>query len=86
MMYGNLTIHTDKYQINMMFAHWVHGTLNDRAVFDVYFLKLPFGNGFAVCAGLERIVNYISTSVLKRLRSRIWLSRKNSTGRDFWRS
>lgn len=55
----NLTLHTDKYQINMMYAHWVHGTLNDRAVFEVYFRKLPFGNGYAVFAGLERLVRYI---------------------------
>ncbi|MDF2922538.1 MAG: PncB [Paenibacillaceae bacterium] len=61
MTYGNLALHTDKYQINMMYAHWVHHTLNDRAVFDVYFRKLPFGNGFAVAAGLERVVDYIRT-------------------------
>lgn len=55
----NLTLHTDKYQINMMYAHWVQGTLNERAVFEVYFRRLPFGNGYAVSAGLERIVRYI---------------------------
>jgi len=54
-----LTLHTDKYQINMMYAHWIHGTHNQKAVFDVYFRKLPFGGGFAVSAGLERIVQYI---------------------------
>ncbi|CAM4349622.1 nicotinate phosphoribosyltransferase [Paenibacillus endophyticus] len=55
----NLTLHTDKYQINMMYAHWLQGSLNERAVFEAYFRKLPFGNGFAVFAGLERIVSYI---------------------------
>lgn len=55
----NLTLHTDKYQINMMYAHWAQGSLNDRAVFEVYFRKLPFGNGFAVAAGLERAIAYI---------------------------
>jgi len=55
----NLTLHTDKYQINMMYAHWVHGSLNKRAVFEAYFRKLPFGNGYAVFAGLERIVRYV---------------------------
>jgi nicotinate phosphoribosyltransferase len=59
MAYDNLTLHTDKYQINMMYAHWIHGTTGVRAVFDVYFRKLPFGNGYAVFAGLERIVRYI---------------------------
>lgn len=55
----NLTLHTDKYQINMMYAHWLQGTANDKAVFEAYFRKLPFGNGYAVFAGLERIVRYI---------------------------
>jgi nicotinate phosphoribosyltransferase len=57
--YENLTLHTDKYQINMMYAHWVQGSLNDMVVFEAYFRKLPFGNGYAVFAGLERIINYI---------------------------
>jgi nicotinate phosphoribosyltransferase len=59
MSYTNLTLHTDKYQINMMYAHFLQGTMNDKAVFETSFRKLPFGNGFAVFAGLERIVDYI---------------------------
>lgn len=54
-----LALHTDKYQINMMYAHWVNGTHKRKAVFEAYFRKLPFGNGYAVFAGLERIVRYI---------------------------
>lgn len=54
-----VALHTDKYQINMMYAHWVNGTHNRRAVFEAFFRKLPFGNGYAVAAGLERIVAYI---------------------------
>lgn len=54
-----LALHTDKYQINMMYAHWVNGTHKRKAVFEAYFRKLPFGNGYAVFAGLERIVGYI---------------------------
>lgn len=57
----NLTLHTDKYQINMMYAHWKNGTLNKKRAFEAYFRKLPFGNGFAVFAGLERIVHYIQS-------------------------
>ncbi|WP_424768039.1 nicotinate phosphoribosyltransferase [Paenibacillus sp. sgz302251] len=59
MSYNHLTLHTDKYQINMMYAHWLQGSLHDKAVFEVFFRKLPFGNGFAVFAGLERVVEYI---------------------------
>ncbi|WP_059053375.1 nicotinate phosphoribosyltransferase [Paenibacillus senegalimassiliensis] len=54
-----LALHTDKYQINMIYAHWVNGTHLRETVFEAYFRKLPFGNGYAVFAGLERIVNYI---------------------------
>lgn len=56
---NHLTLHTDKYQVNMMYAHWVQGSQNRRAIFEAYFRKLPFGNGFAVFAGLERIVRYM---------------------------
>lgn len=57
--YENLTLHTDKYQINMMYAHWLKGTYQEKAVFEVYFRKLPFDGGYAVFAGLERLVHYI---------------------------
>jgi nicotinate phosphoribosyltransferase len=60
MSYDNLTLHTDKYQINMMYAHWKNGTDSHQAVFEAFFRKLPFGNGYAVFAGLERIINYIN--------------------------
>jgi len=59
MNYGDLTLHTDKYQVNMMYAHWKQGSLNRKAVFEVFFRKLPFNGGYAVYAGLERIVAYL---------------------------
>ena len=57
----NLTLHTDKYQINMMYAHFKKKRENEIRVFDAYFRRIPFGNGYAVFAGLERIVNYINS-------------------------
>lgn len=54
------TLHTDAYQINMMETYWRQGIADKRAVFEVYFRKLPFDNGYAVFAGLERIVKYLS--------------------------
>ncbi|MEW9033993.1 MAG: nicotinate phosphoribosyltransferase, partial [Planifilum fimeticola] len=53
------SLHTDKYQINMMYAHWKNGTHRRRRAFDLYFRQLPFGNGYAVFAGLERAVHYL---------------------------
>ncbi|HZG87734.1 nicotinate phosphoribosyltransferase [Paenibacillus sp.] len=58
---GALALHMDKYEVNMAYAHWLHGTHRKRAVFELYFRKLPFGNGFAVFAGLERVIDYLST-------------------------
>lgn len=55
----SLTLHTDLYQINMMQVYFNQGIHHKRAVFEVYFRKLPFANGFAVFAGLERIVRYL---------------------------
>lgn len=55
----SLMLHTDLYQINMMETYWRDGIHKRKAVFELYFRKLPFGNGFAVFAGLERILNYI---------------------------
>jgi nicotinate phosphoribosyltransferase len=53
------TLHTDAYQINMVETYWHDGIHNRRAVFELFFRKLPFGNGYGIFAGLERIVQYI---------------------------
>jgi nicotinate phosphoribosyltransferase len=55
----SLTLHTDFYQINMVEAYWRDNIHNRRAVFELFFRKQPFGNGYAVFAGLERIIQYI---------------------------
>lgn len=55
----SLTLHTDLYQLNMAETYWEDNIHERKAVFDVYFRKLPFGNGYAVFAGLERIIEFI---------------------------
>ena len=55
----SLTLHTDLYQINMAESYWADGIHNRKAVFEIYFRKLPFGNGYAVFAGLEKILSYL---------------------------
>jgi nicotinate phosphoribosyltransferase len=54
-----LTLHTDLYQINMAETYWEDGIHERKAVFDVYFRKLPFGNGYGVFAGLEKVIDYL---------------------------
>lgn len=55
----SFTLHTDLYQINMVETYWRDNIHNRKAVFEVFFRKLPFGNGYAVFAGLERVIQFI---------------------------
>lgn len=55
----SLTLHTDLYQINMMQVYFNQGIHQKKAVFEAYFRKQPFENGYAVFAGLERLVRYL---------------------------
>ncbi|MBG9456952.1 nicotinate phosphoribosyltransferase [Lysinibacillus sphaericus] len=52
-------LHTDLYQINMVETYWNDGTQNRTAVFELYFRQLPFGNGYAIFAGLKKIMEFI---------------------------
>ncbi len=53
-------LHTDLYQINMAEVYYNQGIHNRTAIFDLYFRRMPFENGYAVFAGLERIIDYLS--------------------------
>ncbi|MBD7985044.1 nicotinate phosphoribosyltransferase [Sporosarcina sp. Sa2YVA2] len=55
----SLALHTDLYQINMTESYWADGIHERKAVFELYFRNLPFGNGYAIFAGLERILDYL---------------------------
>ncbi|HFJ8727938.1 TPA: nicotinate phosphoribosyltransferase [Enterococcus faecium] len=55
----SLTLHTDLYQINMMQTYWELGRADLHAVFECYLREMPFNHGYAVFAGLERLVNYL---------------------------
>ena len=54
-----LALHTDLYQINMAETYWADGIHNRKAVFELFFRKLPFGNGYAIFAGLERVLDFL---------------------------
>ena len=55
----SLTLHTDLYQINMAETYFKDGIAEKKAIFEVYFRKLPFGNGYTIFAGLERVIQYL---------------------------
>ncbi|MBS4189615.1 nicotinate phosphoribosyltransferase [Bacillus sp. FJAT-49705] len=56
----SLTLHTDLYQINMAETYWADNIHNRKAIFELYFRKTPFGNGYAIFAGLERAIEFIN--------------------------
>ncbi|CAA2946977.1 nicotinate phosphoribosyltransferase 2-like [Olea europaea subsp. europaea] len=51
---------TDLYQFTMAYAYWKAGKHTERAVFDLYFRKNPFGGEFTVFAGLEECIKLIA--------------------------
>lgn len=55
----SLMLHTDLYQINMAESYWRDGKAENKAVFELYFRKLPFDNGYAIFAGLKRVLDLI---------------------------
>ncbi|MRX73563.1 nicotinate phosphoribosyltransferase [Bacillus lacus] len=52
-------LHTDLYQINMVETYWRDGIHNRKAVFELFFRSMPFDNGYAIFAGLEKAVQYL---------------------------
>lgn len=55
----SLSLHTDLYQINMMKTYWEKGKADRKAVFEMYYRSSPFGIGYTIYAGLERLIDYI---------------------------
>lgn len=56
----SLALHTDAYQLSMMQTYFMKGIHERKAVYEMYFRKMPFQNGYAVFAGLERVINFLS--------------------------
>eukprot|EP00252_Welwitschia_mirabilis_P022110 TRINITY_DN5884_c0_g1_i1.p1 TRINITY_DN5884_c0_g1~~TRINITY_DN5884_c0_g1_i1.p1 ORF type:complete len:510 (-),score=99.32 TRINITY_DN5884_c0_g1_i1:158-1687(-) len=48
----------DLYQYTMVYAYWKAGKHSDRAVFDMFFRKNPFGGEYTVFAGLEECIRF----------------------------
>lgn len=51
---------TDLYQITMAYAYFENESHNNPAVFDLFIRECPFGGEFAVFAGLEQIMLFLS--------------------------
>ncbi|KAJ9177270.1 hypothetical protein P3X46_012506 [Hevea brasiliensis] len=51
---------TDLYQFTMAYAYWKVGKHQERAAFDLYFRKNPFGGEYTIFAGLEECIRFIA--------------------------
>lgn len=56
----SLVLHTDAYQINMIYTYWKQGIDQKPVTFEAYFRKMPFNNGYVIFSGLERIVKILN--------------------------
>src|SRR5665648_563304 len=56
----NLTMLTDFYELTMANGYFETGISEDIAYFDMFFRKTPDDGGFAIMAGLEQAIEYLS--------------------------
>ena len=54
----NLSLLTDLYELTMMQGYFKSNT-NDMVVFDAYYRTNPSNGGYAVCAGLAQVIDYV---------------------------
>lgn len=54
----NLTLLTDFYELTMMQGYYKNNS-NEKVIFDAFYRNNPNGNGYAICAGLEQLIDYI---------------------------
>lgn len=55
----NYTMLCDFYELTMANGYFQTDMRHQICYFDVFFRNVPDGGGFAVCAGLEQVINYI---------------------------
>jgi len=55
----NLTLLTDLYELTMMQGYFKNKDRNETVIFDAFYRSNPCGGGYAVCAGLEQVIQYI---------------------------
>ena len=55
----NLTLLTDLYELTMMQGYFKEKDANETVIFDAFYRTNPGGNGYAICAGLEQVIEYI---------------------------
>ena len=57
----NLSLLTDLYQLTMAYGYWKMGSAEQEAVFHLFYRKNPFGGNYAIAAGLQDVIDFLST-------------------------
>ena len=57
---SSLVLLTDFYQLTMAYGYWQAGMHDQEAVFHLSFRKIPFRGGYAICAGLATVIEYLN--------------------------
>ena len=55
----NLTLLTDLYELTMMQGYFKHKDQNETVIFDAFYRTNPCDGGYAICAGLEQVIDYV---------------------------
>ena len=53
------TLMVDEYEHTMLYAYLRVNKNKEEAVFDVFFRKVPNGGGYAIMAGVDKIIEYV---------------------------
>ena len=56
---NNYTMMTDFYELTMANGYFESGKKDEICYFDVFYRTIPDKAGYAICAGLEQVVDYI---------------------------
>ena len=56
----NLTLMTDLYELTMMQGYFRNKDRNETVIFDAFYRSNPMDSGYAICAGLEQVIEYIN--------------------------
>ncbi len=56
----NYTMLTDFYELTMANGYFEQGFQETEVCFDMFFRKVPDGGGFAIMAGVEQLMDYLS--------------------------
>ena len=55
----NLTLMTDLYELTMMQGYFKNKDRNETVIFDAFYRNNPMNSGYAICAGVEQVMEYI---------------------------